>query len=220
MAALVDVTSTRGSAAALRGAPDRIRQRIRAEFLEMPGLKLTLSQASRVFGLDARTLKRLLDELVFEGFLMRDTRGAFLRRTDRRPGIRESAMTAETSHDTQTRRRPHTQPASSAYVELDLQRELELLREEPEWKSGHNAKALVKHDTLRIVLGALNAHARIPEHRTEGRISVQTLRGRIVVRANGRTFDLPEGNLLVLDAGVAHDVEALEESAFLLTIAF
>jgi quercetin dioxygenase-like cupin family protein len=129
-------------------------------------------------------------------------------------------MTAEISHDPQTRRRPHTQPASSAYVELDLLRELEQLREEPQWRSGHNAKTLVKHDRLRIVLAALNADARIPEHRTEGRISIQTVRGRILVLAEGRTFDLSEGNLLVLDAGVAHDVEALEESAFLLTIAF
>jgi quercetin dioxygenase-like cupin family protein len=35
-----------------------------------------------------------------------------------------------------------------------------------------------------------------------------------------RTFDLPQGNLLALDRGVAHDVEALEDSAFLLTIAW
>jgi hypothetical protein len=81
MAALVEITPPRGSIV-LRGAPDRVRQRIRAEFLEMPGLKLTLGQASRVFGLDWRTLKRLLDDFVAEGFLMRDARGAFLRRTE------------------------------------------------------------------------------------------------------------------------------------------
>jgi quercetin dioxygenase-like cupin family protein len=40
------------------------------------------------------------------------------------------------------------------------------------------------------------------------------------VRAQGRTFDLPAGSLLALDQGIPHDVEALEESAFLLTIAW
>jgi hypothetical protein len=40
------------------------------------------------------------------------------------------------------------------------------------------------------------------------------------VRAEGRTFDLPTGRLLALDHGLPHDVEALEESAFLLTIAW
>jgi quercetin dioxygenase-like cupin family protein len=35
-----------------------------------------------------------------------------------------------------------------------------------------------------------------------------------------REFDLPAGHLLALDAAVPHDVEALEDSAFLLTIAW
>jgi quercetin dioxygenase-like cupin family protein len=57
-------------------------------------------------------------------------------------------------------------------------------------------------------------------HQTEGRISIQTVVGHIQVRAQGRTFDLPAGSLLALDQGIPHDVEALEESAFLLTIAW
>jgi quercetin dioxygenase-like cupin family protein len=43
--------------------------------------------------------------------------------------------------------------------------------------------------------------------------------GHIQVRADGRSFELQPGGLLVLDQGLPHDVEALEESAFLLTIA-
>jgi quercetin dioxygenase-like cupin family protein len=66
----------------------------------------------------------------------------------------------------------------------------------------------------------MKAGSRIPDHQTEGRISIQTIRGRIVVRATGRTFDLPDGGLLALDRGLRHDVEALEDSAFLLTIAW
>ena len=38
--------------------------------------------------------------------------------------------------------------------------------------------------------------------------------------ASGRTFSLRHSGLLALDHGVAHDIEALEESAFLLTIAW
>jgi len=51
------------------------------------------------------------------------------------------------------------------------------------------------------------------------RISIQTV-ADIQLRAQGRTFDLPTGSLLALDQGLSHDVEALEESAFLLTIAW
>jgi hypothetical protein len=38
--------------------------RIQAEFVEMPGLKLTLSQASRLFDLDRTQCERVLSTLV------------------------------------------------------------------------------------------------------------------------------------------------------------
>ena len=43
--------------------------------------------------------------------------------------------------------------------------------------------------------------------------------GHIQVRAQERSLDLPSGALLALDQGLLHDVEALEQGAFLLTIA-
>ena len=46
------------------------------------------------------------------------------------------------------------------------------------------------------------------------------LSGHIRLNASGRTFDLRPGSLLALDQGVPHDIEALEASAFLLTIAW
>jgi len=117
-------------------------------------------------------------------------------------------------------RRPHPQPMAAAYLEFDLARELEQLHAEPEWSRGQNARTLVKHDDFRVVLLALKAGARIPEHRTEGRISIHTVHGQVQVRAQGRTFDLPTGGLLALDRDLPHDVEALEDSAVLLTIAW
>jgi quercetin dioxygenase-like cupin family protein len=70
------------------------------------------------------------------------------------------------------------------------------------------------------VLTALKARSRIAPHQTEGRISIHALQGRIQVRAEGRTFNLPAGSLVALDQGIRHDVEALDDSAFLLTIAW
>ena len=117
-------------------------------------------------------------------------------------------------------RRPHSPPMAAPFLEFDLTREIEQLHREPEWTTGQNAKTLVKYDDFRIVLTALKTRARLPGHQTEGRISIQTITGHIQVRAQGRTFDLPTGTLLALDQGLSHDVEALEESAFLLTIAW
>jgi quercetin dioxygenase-like cupin family protein len=116
-------------------------------------------------------------------------------------------------------RRPHPQPMAAPYLEFDLARELEQLHREVGWQSGQNAKTLVKHDGLRIVLIALKARSSIPEHHTEAQISIQTVGGHIQVRAQGRSFELRAGGLLALDQGVPHHVEAVDESAFLLTIA-
>jgi len=54
--------------------------RIRAEYQEMPGLKLTLAQAQRLLGLDRQLCDVLLDELVGTGFLSHTSDGAFVRR--------------------------------------------------------------------------------------------------------------------------------------------
>jgi quercetin dioxygenase-like cupin family protein len=105
-------------------------------------------------------------------------------------------------------------------MEFDLPAEIDRLRAEKTWLTGQNARTLLKYDDFRVVLTALQAKARMPEHKTEGRISVHVLSGHIRLRADGRTFSLRPGSLLALDHGVPHSVEALEESAFLLTIAW
>jgi len=48
---------------------DALLNRIRGEFLEMPGLRLTCEQAQRLYGLDRALCQRALDWLVDAGFL-------------------------------------------------------------------------------------------------------------------------------------------------------
>ena len=55
-------------------------QRIRAEFVEMPGLMLTLPQAARLWCLTAPQAQAGLSELVNAGFLVRDSRDVYRRR--------------------------------------------------------------------------------------------------------------------------------------------
>lgn len=104
---------------------------------------------------------------------------------------------------------------------FDLMRELARLHEESAWQHGdRNAKILVKEADFRVVLIALHAGARMEQHRAAGRISVQTLVGHLRMRVREETVDLPVGRLLSVEYDVPHDVEAVEESAFLLTIAW
>jgi quercetin dioxygenase-like cupin family protein len=109
---------------------------------------------------------------------------------------------------------------ASPFLEIDLTTEVDRLHRETTWSTGQNARTLLKYDDFRVVLTALKANTHIPEHQTNGRISVHVLSGHIRLNASGRTFDLRPGSLLALDHGAPHALEALKESAFLLTIAW
>ena len=63
---------------------DAVLARMRGEYREMPGLKLTAGQARRLWGLDAPICDALLEELVETGFLRRARDGSFSR-ADPRP---------------------------------------------------------------------------------------------------------------------------------------
>lgn len=120
----------------------------------------------------------------------------------------------------ETHRRPHASPMAGTFMEFDLPAEIDRLRGETTWDSGQNSRTLVRYEDLRVVLIVLQTHSRMAEHKSEGRISVHVLAGHVQVKAAGRTFNLRPGGLLALDRAVPHDVEALEESAVLLTIAW
>lgn len=115
---------------------------------------------------------------------------------------------------------PRPPTMAAPHLEFDLREELSQLRGDPAPSSGQNAKTLVKFDDFRVVLISLRAGARLAGHRTDGRISIHTLQGHVRVKARDDAFDLPAGHLLTLDYGIPHDVEAVAESAFLLTIAW
>jgi len=58
---------------------EELLRRVRSEFVEMPGLRLTEPQARRLWGLDQASCAMLLDRLVEVRFLKRTSDGAFLR---------------------------------------------------------------------------------------------------------------------------------------------
>ena len=57
---------------------DDLLNRVRGEFREMPGLRLTVSQARRLWHVDEDTCQTLLDHLVDERFLCRNADGAYI----------------------------------------------------------------------------------------------------------------------------------------------
>jgi hypothetical protein len=66
-------------AATQLGSLGDVMQRVRGEYVEMPGLRLTLAQAQRLWGLDRAACEALLGALVEAKFLSRTRDGAFVR---------------------------------------------------------------------------------------------------------------------------------------------
>lgn len=97
--------------------------------------------------------------------------------------------------------RPHTSPMAAPFLDFDLPADVHRLHAEATWSTGQNARTLITFDNFRVVLTALQANVRIPEHKTEGLISVHVLSGHIQLKAAGRTFSLRSGGLLALDHG-------------------
>jgi hypothetical protein len=62
--------------------PHALLSRIRAEYLEMPGLRLTAPQAQRLCGDDGASCQAVLDLLVEQRFLCRKPDGTYALLTD------------------------------------------------------------------------------------------------------------------------------------------
>ncbi len=107
-----------------------------------------------------------------------------------------------------------------AVRQIDLASVARELREDETWeREGHNAKTLVKHESLRIVLIDMHEGARLGEHRTDSRISIQVLTGKVSVTLPTGSYSVGAGQLLAVDECIPHDVVALEPSTVLLTLA-
>ena len=90
----------------------------------------------------------------------------------------------------------------------------------PDTPSGRRSETLLKTPTLRVVLVTLRAGAELHEHTAPGVVTIQALEGRFAVTVEGDEREMAAGAFIALDANVRHAVRAIEDGAFLLTIAW
>jgi quercetin dioxygenase-like cupin family protein len=103
---------------------------------------------------------------------------------------------------------------------LRFQDQIATLKKEPAWQQGERvARTLVKQGRLSVVLTLMRAGAALREHRAEGAVTIQCLTGRMILHAHGTSVELTEGEMAALDSGIEHSIDAVSETAFLLTIA-
>jgi hypothetical protein len=75
----------------------RVLDRIRAEYLEMPGLKLRMEQVQRLFGIEQTMCKLILDALVNTSFLCLQSDGTYVRLTEGYRGCLETVRSTSQS---------------------------------------------------------------------------------------------------------------------------
>ena len=102
---------------------------------------------------------------------------------------------------------------------ISLPKHYRQIRSEKAWEnSERNAITLLHNDQLRLVMIALHESGEIPKHKVEGPCIIQVQEGRIWVETDDMSITIDEGEVLALDAGVAHCIHAEMESVILLTL--
>lgn len=105
-------------------------------------------------------------------------------------------------------------------LQSNLNAEIENLQLADSWQrgTGRSSKTLLNSPACGILLVAMKEGTVTKEHRVDGRITIHTLVGQLRLKLPDQTVEVLAGNLLMLDRGIVHDIQAVEKSVFLLTM--
>ncbi len=85
-------------------------------------------------------------------------------------------------------------------------------------RDGRSSRTLIKEGPLRVTVIVLGPGGGIPEHTSQGPITVQSLRGSVGVTVGDERHTVGPGELLAIDRGVPHALHSDGGCAFLLTV--
>jgi quercetin dioxygenase-like cupin family protein len=78
-----------------------------------------------------------------------------------------------------------------------------------------NPKVLMNEPGYHMVLLSMRAGQRIPEHASKGTVAMQAILGHITLYAGPFPNELYAGEVICIESGVSHRIEAIEDSALL-----
>ncbi|HSU29218.1 MAG TPA: hypothetical protein VLJ68_12615 [Chitinophagaceae bacterium] len=104
------------------------------------------------------------------------------------------------------------------YVFTDIPTFIRQLKDEEAWeKNDRNGITVFKTNHLAIVVTVLHKGAILSENEIDGLVSIQVLEGKVKVTTADGDFDLREMQLVNLHHCQQHSIEALKDSALLIT---
>src|SRR5271154_3051380 len=135
--------------------------------------------------------------------------------------IKDSDQARQADQARHQARHPHHENllAQGKQIAVDIRAEIARLKSEPAWAANdRHGSSLVKGDGINVALMMLKKGAKLQQHHTRAPITVQVIEGKINFIASGKTQLATAGMVVALDRAIDHSVEALEESAIVLTV--
>jgi quercetin dioxygenase-like cupin family protein len=121
-----------------------------------------------------------------------------------------------------TDHRPGERDLHPEVLAVQLAQEIGALKSESAWQRGdRNAKTLYKDPAdLRVVLTVLKSGAALAKHSAPGPVTIHMLEGRGRLQAREVSVELQPGSLVALERNEEHNLEAIDDCAFLISIAW
>ena len=108
---------------------------------------------------------------------------------------------------------------TGAHLTFDLSEQISELRRDDKYvNTGRLGRTLVKEGALRLTMTVLAEGAEVSTHHAVSPMTLQVLEGRLRYRVADEEQELAEGEFLFFGPGDAQDIQALEDTALLLTI--
>ncbi|HNP21731.1 MAG TPA: hypothetical protein PKM63_19510 [Panacibacter sp.] len=107
------------------------------------------------------------------------------------------------------------------YVLSDIDAIINQLQQEPAWKrNDRNAITIFKTRGTTTVIAALHAGSIINDNATDGIISIQVLKGSVLVKTNVKDdlITVNSGNIFFMHREFSHNIWAVEESFLLMVM--
>lgn len=94
----------------------------------------------------------------------------------------------------------------------------ELLEAAAASANGRAQRVLHRHGRTTILMFALSDNAAVPAHAAAGVVSVQALRGRVLLGVGDGGFEVTPGRMVWIHPGVVHDLRAQGPSVVLVHV--
>ena len=119
------------------------------------------------------------------------------------------------SHPKHTPEGAYPAPGPAQFVDLDIvaDRLVERLAGHP-----RQGETVARQGDVSVVMMAIEGGGTLEEHSAAGPVVVSVFRGHVVVSAAGQSFDLRDGQLVMFEPGIRHELRAEEQSVVLLTV--